>query len=149
MVRDTCIRQSFNVKIRDLIFLFFLIAGYMKQVELLWDLFRLHRGNRVNECPVRTSKRPQSDGIVAKRTGRAFVTVMRIYVRGIVCEGSRQRLRSTRRDVPRSIDRGVRATPNKIFFARRSRDTSLKHIGLARQCRVSILNVHRRAARRV
>jgi len=44
----------------------------MKQVELLWDLFRwVHRGNRVNECPVRTSKRPQNDGIVAKRTGVA------------------------------------------------------------------------------
>lgn len=47
------------------------------------------------------------------RRGRAFVTAMKIYViRGIVCEGSRQRLRSARRNIPRSID----ATPSEIAF---------------------------------
>jgi len=44
----------------------------MKQVELLRDLsWWVHGGNRVNECPVRTSERSQSDGIVAERIGVA------------------------------------------------------------------------------
>jgi hypothetical protein len=76
------------------------------------------------------------------------VTAIKIYVRGIVCEESRQRLRSTRRRRrrrrrrcrarPRSTDRGVlrRATPKIAPFSREGlRDTNdetrrLRHTGL-------------------
>lgn len=58
----------------------------------------------------------------ADRRGRAFVIAMRIYVRGIVREESKQRLRSSRRQI--AVPHPTGSFLLSFFFLRRSENTS-------------------------